>query len=276
MSVYDYYGPNYLIDFALATRYSSAKIFGKATYFSANTVSIDSACDGESYSPMTIFPFRSSLISLEVFLNFIEKEGLPKLGFMGIEVEIGIGFSIDKFSYCQNFFLYFDDVSFLSPEINDFDIFQGSSISKLYFKADQIKPDHPFWLGKPGWKPEKLAQIFGDRFTRDITGSMDRFGWHIVSELPDGNTCDLFSEFSIPIEDLGGMPGTPFFLEAGAGLQLHLMARFEEASGTLIDEAIFEVNMQNQLIPPDSCSHIRLGYRVTSSGSSRITRLVLS
>ena len=210
-------------------------------------------------------------------MNFIEGEGrLPKPGLIEIEVDAESGFSIDRFSYCQNFFLYFDNISSLSLDVNDFDIFQGSSIHELYVKADQIKPDPPFWMAKPGWKPEKLAQIFGDRFTRDITGTLDRFGWHIISEIPDGDFCDLLCEYAIPIEDLGGKSGIPFYMEAGVGLQMQLLVRFEEASGTLIDEAIFEVNTQNLLIPPDLSTHIRLGYRITSSGSSRITRLVLA
>ena len=271
----DYYGPNYLLDLVLATRYSKASAFGKKQFFEVTSDEVFLQGVEGAYRPMTTMDIRSSLISVEHFSEFSIPQLFSDDAISSLEVSDGM--SLDFLSYCRNVFNQ-DVVSVetVSAVVDDLEINQGSSIDELYAKADALKMAVPFWLGKPGWKPEKLAQIFGDRFTRDITGSIDRFGWHIISEMRDGDTCELFSEFAIPIEDLGGKSGTPFYMEAGVGLQMQLLVRFEEASGTFVDEVIFEVNAQNLLIPPDLSTHIRLGYRITSSGSSRITRLVLA
>lgn len=271
----DHYGPNYLLDLILATRYSGASSFGKKQYFEVVAGEVFLQGSVGAYRPMTKMELRSSLISIGKLSNLPIAQLLANDDTPSIEIYDGM--SLDYLSYCRNVFNQnVVSVEVVSAVVDDLEINQGSSIDELYVKADGLKMAIPFWLGKPGWKPEKLAQIFGDRFTRDITGSIDRFGWHIISEMRDGDTYDLFSEFSIPADDLGGKAGTPFYMEAGVGLQMQLLMRFEEASGALIDEVVYEVNIQNQLIPPDSCTHIRLGYRITSSGSSRITRLVLA
>jgi hypothetical protein len=271
----DYYGPNYLLDLVLATRYSKSSAFGKAQYFEVASDEVSLLGVEGAYRPMTTMDFRSSLISVEHFSEFSISQLFSVHAISSMEVSDGM--SLDYLSYCRNVFNQnVVSVEVVSAVVDDLEINQGSSIDELYAKADALKMAIPFWLGKSGWKPEKLAQIFGDRFTRDITGPVDRFGWHIISEMRDGDSCDLLSEFAIPIADLGGHAGTPFYIEAGVGLQMQLLVRFEESSGALINEAIYEINTQYQLIPPGSCTHIRLGYRITSSGSSRITRLVLA
>ena len=223
---------------------------------------------------MTNMEFRSSLIFVDHFSNLSVSQLFTDNAISSIQVSDGM--ALDYLGYCRKVFNQsVVSVEQVSSIVDDLDIHQGSSINELYAKADALKMAIPFWIGKPGWKPEKLSKIFGDRFTHNINGSLDRFGWHIISELADGDTCDLFSEFAISIEDLGGKSGTLFYLEAGVGLQIQLLVRFEGTFGSLIDDAIFDLNSQNHLIPPDFCTHIRLGYRITSSGSSRITRLAL-
>ncbi len=270
----DYYGPNYLLDLVLATLYSNASAFGKSQYF--EIIDQNPCLQGSNgiYKKMNNFELRSSLVSIDIFCN-LPLSNLLKDPISSIEVANGM--ALDYLSYCRDAFgeysISIDDISAI---VDDQEINRGFSIQVLYSKADSLKMIKPFWIGKSGWKPEKLAHVFGDRFTRDITASIDRFGWHIISELHDGDTCDLLSEFVVPIEELGGKSGTAFYLEAGIGLQIQFLVRFEDVSGFFIEESFFEMNTQNQLIPPASASQIRFGFRITSSGSSRITRLVLA
>jgi hypothetical protein len=270
----DYYGPNYLLDLVLATRYSNASAFGKNQFFKIVSGEIILQGSEGAYRPMTNMQLRSSLILVDHLLNLSVSQLFTDNAISSVEISDGM--ALDYLGYCREVFTQSTiSVEQVSLIVDDLEINHGSSIDELYVKADNIKMAIPFWTGKPGLKFEKLANIFGDRFAHNINGSIDRFGWHIISELADGDTCDLFSEFAISIGDLGGKSGTPFYLEAGVGLQIQLLVRFEDTFGSLIDDAIFELNSQNHLIPPDSCTHIRLGYRITSSGSSRITRLVL-
>ena len=274
MSVFDYYGPNYLIDLVLATRYSKASAFGKKQFFQVIAGEVVLQGSDGSYLPTMAIDLRSSLISVNHFSKFTTSQFFSDDPISSIEVSDGV--ALDFLGYCRNVFNQnIISVEQVSTIVDDLEIYQGCNIESLYANANFLRMDMPFWLGKPGWRPEKLAHIFGDRFTRDITGSIDRFGWHIISDLPDGDSCVLFSEFSIPVDDLGGKSGTPFYLEVGVGLQMQFLFRFESAAGTLIEETIFEVNVQNQLVPPNFCTHIRLGYLITSSGSSRINRLAL-
>ena len=274
MAPSDYYGPNYLLDLVLGTRYSSAEAFGKGSFYELINNQLVINRDSPSYKALKSFNLRSSIISMEIFLLALRlnKDILGDF----TEVEVSDGVSLDYFGYCKNAYVDGDSrLDDIREVVDDHIQNPGSSLDELYSMLS-LPDSHSRRLGSLSIRAIKLANFFGDRFTRDITGSLDRFGWHIISELPDGDTCDLFSEFAIPIEDLGGQSGTPFYMEAGVGLQMQLLVRFEESSGALVEEALFELNAQNQLIPPITCTHARLGYRFTSSGSSRITRLVLA
>ena len=274
MNPLDYYGPNYLLDLVLGSRYSSAKAFGKAEFFECIDSQPTLYRNQLSYKAVNSISPRSSIISTDHFLPVLRKHGFNLFDMN--EVWFSDAVSLDFFNYCKNAYVNLDgDLKGLQDVVDDYIENSGLSIDDLYAAVGKLET-HSKALGSMLLRAAKLASFFGNRFTSAITGVVDKYGWHIISDLLDGDTYDLYSEFSIPIEELGGKSGTPFYLEAGVGLQMQLLVRFELSSGALLDEAIFEINTQNQLSPPDSCTHIRLGYRITSSGSSRITRLVLA
>jgi len=266
----DFYGESYLFDLILAQKYSDVIAFSKPPVLLKDQKSL---LDCNSYSFTKEVYFRSCLLKIGSFSN--EVSDFINSNSFDSKLIVDRALNIDPFNYVKNY-SNDDAQSNLLDAIKDLSINIGQDILSIYKLSESQGVFRAFWLGKPGWRPEKISLIFGDRFTGLVVGSLDHFGWHIISELPDGETCDLFSEFAVPIEDLGGKSGTLIYLEAGVGLQMQLFVRFELPSGALLDEAIFEVNTQSQLTPPDSCTHIRLGYRITSSGSSRITRLVLA
>jgi len=281
MTAQDYYGPNYLLDLILATRYSDAQAFGKSQYFEALGKGDELSLLGDSvpYQATTKMDIRSSVIALSLLQDRTLADLDLKSGDFMLPVEHGI--SLDYLSYCRNAFqgsgLGSDlNRASVSEVVDDLEIDSGASIEELYKRAETLKMEMPFWLGKPGLRPARLAQFFGDRFTNEITGSVDRFGWHIVSLMPDGEQVDLLGENSISLEEFGGGQDCRIYLESRPGLELQLILRYEEGRGELIQEVVLDSNEQYALLIPPETVAIRFGLRIKSSGSARITRLVIA
>jgi spore maturation protein CgeB len=277
MTHQDYYGPNYLLDLILATRYSDAQAFGKAQFFESVGKKGEPILQGDvaPYQTMTKMDLRSSVIALEL----LQDKTLADLDLKGADCSLTVegGVSLDYLSYCRNANCgLWQDLALVSQMVDDLEINAGISIEELYKKAETLKMVMPFWLGKPGIRPARLAQYFGDRFTNEIMGSVDKYGWHIVSQMRDGEQTDLLAESSIPLDEFGGGAECNIYLESRTGLDLQWVLRYEQGNGDLIEELVLNCNEHYVLVNPPETLGIRFGLRIKSSGSSRITRLVIA
>jgi hypothetical protein len=184
--------------------------------------------------------------------------------------------ALDAFSYCQDAWLQGLPQAEVSAVVDDLELNKGHSIDELYAKAEAMPVHMPAWLGKPAWRLQNLAQAFGTANEgAPLHGTLDKFGWHLVSEIPDGNHAFIWAENSLPLEELGGQEGLKFHVVEGPGLPIELMVRFETERGSLVAEEMFETNQNQQWTVPDGATHVRLGFRVFSSGTTRVMRFVL-
>lgn len=99
MSPKDYYGKNYLLDFALSTRYSCAEGFTKAGYYSYN--------DGKFFDPEYDVQYKktekafSSRSAVKIGKLKRSEEFVRKFA-EGVEIK-GDFLCTDEFNYCENF-----------------------------------------------------------------------------------------------------------------------------------------------------------------------------
>lgn len=92
----DGYGPNYLLDMSLATKYTSCRCIGKnAMYCIDSGQSLQLHNDGSQYSNCESLDFRSSMVGTEYFSSWTMD------GFKSRNSRIeGTCYSIDEFNYC--------------------------------------------------------------------------------------------------------------------------------------------------------------------------------
>ena len=96
----DYYGPNYLLDTILATRYSSAPVIGKGSWHKKQADSVRLHNERQGYSYVKQLPLRSCIFLAKLqnadrlvhFLNQLSTE----------EMHHEKCLSIDEFNYCRN------------------------------------------------------------------------------------------------------------------------------------------------------------------------------
>ncbi len=274
----DYYGPNYLLDLLLGTRYCDAPVLGKAAMFCADATGPNWVNQEALYRPMAHVQTRCAVmkaesldgVSVAEWLGFVASDQpLPEAMAEG-------AMALDAFSYCQDAWLQGLAQADVSAVVDDFELNKGRSIDELYAKAEVMPVHMPAWLGKPAWRLQNLAQAFGTANEgATLHGTLDKFGWHLVSEIPDGNHAFIWAENALPIEELGGQEGLKFHVVEGPGLPIELMVRFETERGGLVAEEMFETNQNQQWTVPDGATHVRLGFRVFSSGTTRVMRFVL-
>jgi Glycosyl transferases group 1 len=278
-NVNDYYGPNYLLDLLLGTRYCDAPVLGKAALFCADSSGPKWVNQEAVYKPTAHLQARCALmkpelldgVSVAEFMGFVaSRQPLPEAIAEG-------AMALDAFSYCQDAWLQGLAQADVSAVVDDFELNKGRSIDELYAKAEALPVRVPAWLGKPAWRIQNLAQAFGTANEgATLHGTLDKFGWHLVSEIADGNHAFIWAVNAVPIEELGGYEGLKFHVVEGPGLPIELMVRFETERGNLLAEEMFETNQNQQWSVPIGCTHIRLGFRVFSSGTTRIMRFVLN
>jgi spore maturation protein CgeB len=274
----DYYGPNYFLDLLLGTRYCDAPVLGKAAMFCADASGPNWVNQEAVYRPMQHVQARCAVlkaerlhdVSVAEWLSLVDSgQPLPNALAEG-------AMALDAFSYCQDAWLQGLPQADVSAVVDDLELNKGHSIDELYAKAEAMPVHMPAWLGKPAWRLQNLAQAFGTANEgAPLHGTLDKFGWHLVSEIPDGNHAFIWAENALPLEELGGQEVLKFHVVEGPGLPIDLMVKFETERGGLVLEEMYETNQNQSWKVPEGASHVRLGFRVFSSGTTRIMRFVL-
>lgn len=276
-SAKDYYGTNYLLDLLLSTRYSESGVFGKAEYFRAGESGVVWENQGAAYRPMKGVKPNRSLVKSDRLTNWSVEDFLALISEDGAYPEsiTHDAMSLDAFSYCQDAFSGLVAINEVSKTVDDLELKVGERIDDLYARADAMRMRMPPWLGKPALPLHRLAEVFGTGAINLIHGRLDKFGWHLVSELQDGCTGDLWAIDPISISEICNEPDKKIYVEAFPGLPLKLLIRFLKRDGSVIGQKEFNTNHNEQLEIPFKTVKILLGWRVYSSGTVRITRFVL-
>lgn len=160
----DYYGENYLLDFALATRFSDGNVIGKCAYY------INGAFKeiGKTYTKVfEELYLRRQMIKVSALPKEMKLDILPE--YHG-RYEI---ISLDEFNYVKG--------GNICEEIMDLDLNSGIPISNIYEYTDRIPPvklrkTHPFDLKelynevkiKPEEKTVSKLLPEGYRLVRDV------------------------------------------------------------------------------------------------------------
>jgi spore maturation protein CgeB len=272
----DYYGPNYLLDLVLALRYSKLKAFGKSAFFIAKSNGPELMYQDAVYRPTSSFELRSSIFSLDIVGNMLVSEWIKLLhSDHAIDVEKG-GLSLDCYNYCRDGMNGSINLDEITRMVDDHKIDSGTTINAIYNKADTSRMGLPKWVGKPVFRINKLADVFKNLNTSDpIHGTLDQFGWHLVSEIPDGNYAVVWAEESVPLYEFGGLNELKFHVIEGPGLPVSLLVRFESINGRPLGDVEFGTNENQSWCPPSGATHVLFGWRVFSSGTTRIMKFVL-
>ena len=129
----DYYGPNYLLDLLLGTRYCDAPVLGKAAMFCADASGPKWVNQEAVYRPMAHVQARCSVlkaerldgVSVAEWLSLVDSDQpLPNALAEG-------AMALDAFSYCQYAWLQGLPQAAVSAVVDDLELNKGHSIDEL-------------------------------------------------------------------------------------------------------------------------------------------------
>ena len=265
----DYYGPNYLLDMILATRYTPAQVLGKGGYFvwtAQNTQLVDI---DKAYRPGLALAARNALAKNEVIANELAQEWLQGLSDRLYENNNSV--ALDVFNYCR------DGIG--NPDaariVNDRQIPLGLDLQLLMDEADALPPLHTKNSIVPFFNEQQLSKVFGVWLGQATFASLDDYGWHIVSELPDDQFEEVWSLGIIAPGQLRAFGIWRFHVVTSGGQQLQFLVQCLDFHDEILLNKAFDCNQNHQITLPFGTRNIRLGWKMISSGSVRVKKLSL-
>ncbi len=257
MTPADHYGPNYLTDLALATRYSGADIIGKAARFvaSADNVTLE---PGEEYRHASRLPVRSSVVGRERAKVTRAELLLDPTSWH----ESADCLAIDRFNYCQDG----ANCSDMNAVVDDLTLDLGIAFADLQHKADAATRDKQS-NGTRALDTDTLACLVGTNGALTVTATPE--GLRVESTLPDGQHQYVWGRGLLDIADLWTDRVAAFHVTATAGLSLQVALAFHGAEGKLRSDVV-AVNRNQTLDIPAGATHVKLALRALGSGAATV------
>lgn len=270
----DYYGASYLLDLALATRYSSASAIGKAAFYAW---SAEAGCrldeSGPPYKSVDRLAARRALVRRELVLRMPLAEFARGLANREI---VGEGLlSVDEFSYCESG--GGPDFGARHAEVVDdlAGLDHGISASQLSSHADDLGPEPASGEHLPARTGAELAMLFtppeGKGFAFAVHGST----WQVVSTLAPDQIRYVHATTDLTLAELGFERRAQFRLDADPGMILSIALTYLDRDRKEIERVVREASQEGDFVVPPGAEWIRFGIRLQGGGSSRMHRLRL-
>ncbi|MBN2992439.1 glycosyltransferase [Pseudomonas cedrina subsp. fulgida] len=266
----DYYGPHYLLDLALATRYSKAQVIGKMAHHAADTHGVHLINPGQEYRCASGMAARRALIRTALVAQQPAGAWLDSLP--GLTYTHPASLAIDAFNYCEN--AAHGNQQQVVDAVDDLELNSGISLDQLKRSSEAIAPLNTSTSG-PQTSGGSLAQWFGPLRSKHVQAQVEGDAWHICSSLADAKHEYHYARQVLSVAHLQDSDGTlRLLLEATPGLNLQLVVLFLDAQEQRISH-VMQLANRNQAwqIPPEA-AYLRLGLRACGSGRSTIKALV--
>lgn len=267
----DYYGPNYLLDIALSTRYSSAKAIGKSSYFIASDEGVELQNKNSTYKDN--YPLSARRCALS---SSFDDVSLYKL--IGDSLNIR-GLSIDSFNYCQNGVSSSSQevLSSVKASVTDGGFDEGMSLSVLEQLAESIQPTEDGVEKKKAFSAKQLFSFLPSKLSSRSSVVLSENKIEITSPLEDGkHEYIYFSDKStISVNDLKLKDEKlPLHLEITPGLKLSFVILYLDDKKQKLSHDIIQPNKNNLLALPENTHFIKFGLRIYQGGNCTIDKLL--
>ena len=268
----DYYGPNYLEDIALATRYTSVELIGKAARYTWEGGGFQLKQPDDAYHHVRSLPARAAAIRRQAIAHEPILSWVQSLGTRQLQADQGL--AIDEFNYCEQGAAA--DVALIIETVDDLlGLNTGIAIDDLLEIAERIAPERACHDESPRLTGSQLAGDFGKRPSAAITLAVEGQSWRVDSTLPDGKHDYFYATTDHSLDELGFTERLKFYFDVTSGLDIQLVIVFLDVQQQKISQVIKPANHNVETVIPPGTTRIRLGLRIYSGGNAVINGLVL-
>lgn len=270
----DYYGPNYLVDLALATCYSRVDAVGKRSYYrlDSNTVQLENS--GKQYQISADVALQRALVLPRALgeLATLEWAQTPR----AVPAET---LALDEFNYCAGATAHpAEGVRVTVDDVDDLD--EGLPITKLLSMAESIEGgtlafDAEEQHGIEEVGSDRLHSLLGTLNNKYLSARHDDNGLIIESTVPLGKHAYCYLGQALPAAsvNLTDVARMQLVCEPGQGLELVLV--FQDETGGKLGHSIVKAATNITAAVPVGTSQLLIGLRVSSAGRFTIKRLAL-
>lgn len=267
----DYYGPNYLLDLAIATSYSDAKVIGKSAHYTVEDDRVRLSHGENAYHQTSSLPKRSSVIRGDALATL--SQSTP--WFEGYESESWQlpGIAIDPFNYCRDGQCV-SDLTALAHRVDDLQLDSGVTIHELIRAAENITPAEFDETSLPKWDATKLLQITGNVKHPLISFERDSGLLNVCSNLPDGKHEYLYASPDFAVGTLPAGRVLETHLDTAPGLDIQYVFVFLDEKKQKIRHVIHTANRNHVAQMPEQTAFVRFGWRISGAGETSIKYLL--
>lgn len=271
----DYYGPNYLTDLILATRYSDDRVIGKAAHHLMADDGTLTLATGPAYTPVAELCLRRSILRHDALPD---TDLLTWLQALPEAVAEGDGLlALDPFSYCQD---GAGDPAHVASRVDDLpDLRTGIPEPELEAIADALPAAPSETIDPAGIIPGSvLAADMPLPASGKITWTVAENGeWTISSQLGPEEHQYIYEMKGRPLHDIAAQGGPfPVHAHVGVGLNILFVAVWQNEKREKIDHQIFAANQNITLTPPPGTAFVRFGIRPRGPGACTLRGIQLS
>lgn len=266
----DHYGPNYLTDLTLATRYSDAEGFGKGCHFGLDLEGPVLHREDLRYGFAEALPLRAALLRCGHLNADILSEVLQ---FPGITQASGPRLlALDEFNYCRDG----ADSEAAAALVHDLELpFQGISTTSLYDAAERLP------AAKPRTRPRRAAfpmlsaksffssavvsksvplkkELTGNRLTATREADTGQAAYLWMNKKLRRDTLNLTDQSTLNFEMDYTLP------------QGNLVCEFYGADNKKISHSMLVSGGSHALAIPNNCTQLRFGLRLVGTGKISI------
>jgi len=270
----DYYGPNYLLDLALATRYSGAVAIGKVSHYQW---SAEAGCQlvrpGDQYAEVASLPARSAIVRVGQVAAMPLADWVNELTVRRIE---GDGLlSVDEFNYCRDGAIPAGD-TLIAETVNDLrGLDEGLPVSQLLAHADRVASEplvsEPLAVSTTTVRTgAELATLFNPPNGKPYIFRPSGKAWEVTSTLRADQMIYVHATTDVPLAELGFAERAQFCLDTDPGLDLSLAVTFLDSGKQQLERVVREANREGNFVVPPGTEWIRFGIRLKGSGTSTI------
>ncbi|MFP3580800.1 FkbM family methyltransferase [Arthrobacter sp. SIMBA_036] len=265
----DYYGENYLLDMALAQRYSSAAVVGKATYFMTRRDGVRLDGSATAYTSAGALPVRASLVLESDILQRPLGEWLANA--LHSSYEHSSMLNLEAFDYCRDGRNLSDSAR---ASVSSSFLDEGLPFSELARRADRIEASDFVQSSDRAMTGAELAELFVTRARPGVSTSIGGDGWAFESTLADGVHDYLYATDLISLDKISSDGRLDLHVEVDPGLNLQIAIIYYGQENDRVDGLVRAPNQNHTLHVPENVVAVKVGVRIYSSGATILRRIL--
>lgn len=264
----DYYGPYYLLDLALAGRFTSAPVVGKAAHMRATRRGPASVGSELAYTAVERLPIRSSLILDPSAVGIPASEWIESAA--NGDYKVPSMMQSEIFDYCRGGAkLKPGHSTTIDGKWSDI----GLSLEDLTNASDRIEASELTTADMNTLTGKDLSKMFLVTTRPGVDSWISGDSWNFESTLEDGKHDYIYSSEMLDLREIAQVDGLKFHAESDPGLNLQIAIIYYNRD-TKIAGIVRTTNQNHTLEVPPEATHIKIGIRIFSSGSGVIRKVL--